>query len=118
MRTNTRALLRIINAVLCIALAVPSFAAEVRQWDTMKGTFYGRVTVIPKQGKKLRGTGGIAFTGDAATFAGRTVQRQEVKEVVISREREICCDWLTLGLIPIVLLIAASRTRAFRRTRS
>lgn len=98
-----------VSAVPILLLAPALRAAEPTPWDTMKGAFAGSITVTTKTGKKLKRTGAVSFSASAVTFEGTgvTVLRQDVKEVVIRCPREICCDFLASGVLPLFLLLSS-----------
>jgi hypothetical protein len=75
----------------------------------MGGTFTGTITITPKKGQKFKGIGSVLFTTSDVTFAGVSFARQDVKEVVIRRRRNACCEPLVLGIIPLVLFVERIR---------
>ena len=96
---------------LKIILIAPALrAVELTPWDAMKARYSGAITVTTKAGKRLKSNGPISFTPTAVLFGQVTsVSRQDVKEVVIREEREICCDALVLGILPLVALVDGIR---------
>jgi hypothetical protein len=92
-------------ALPTVLLAPTLRPAEPSPWDTMSGTYTGTITVTASSGKQLKGTGSVLFTPSAATFAGVSFPRQDVKEVVIRRPRNFCCESVGLFLLPMALLV-------------
>jgi hypothetical protein len=100
--------LKLVVSLLAMLLLAPALrSAEPTPWDTMKGTFYGSITVTTKTGKKLKRTGTASFSATSMTFEGISVPRQDVTEVVIRRQREICCGRLAVGIVPLLFVLSS-----------
>jgi hypothetical protein len=80
-------------------------AIEPTQWDAMRGTYAGDITITTNSGKQVKGKGNVVFALDAVTLARVSYSRADVKEVVIRRPRGTCCDSLAVGVLPFLLLV-------------
>ncbi len=107
MRTNSnRTWLYLVVSVLPMVLLAPMLrAAELTPWDAMRGTFVETVAITTNGGKHVNGTGDVFFNPTSVAFAGVTYSRRDVKEVVIRRRREACCEPLLTGALPLILLV-------------
>ena len=98
-----------INASIAVALSftllAPLRASDPTPWDSMNKAF-GVVTVEMKTGKTLKKTDNVTFTRSAVLFlsTGFSIPRQEIKEVVIRQQRQVCCDALVAGVLPLALV--------------
>ena len=110
---------RIVRGLLALSLIpfTPLLrAADPTPWDDMQGNYSGAITVIPKNGKSLKATGTILFTSSALTLAGNTIPRQDVKEVVIRRPRQVCCEELLAGIFPLALVLSSIGSSDFPKS--
>jgi hypothetical protein len=111
--TNDLSLKLAVSIVPMLLLAPALRSAEPTPWDTMRGAYAGTVTVTTKTGKVMKGAGGVSFSPSELMFPGTgvSVPRQDVKEVVIRRPREICCEALAVGILPLMFLLEAIGSR-------
>jgi hypothetical protein len=93
--------------ILSVVIFAPSlFAIETTPWDAMLGASYnGTATVTTQQGEKLKAPEGVVFSQSTVRSARFSVQRQDVKEVVIRARRDLCCGSLGLAIVPFFYLV-------------